>query len=50
MATGSEAPWRGRRTTRTSWQKYLPPNCGAPMPIFCVSSKTFSSSSLSRKP
>ena len=31
MATGSEAPWRGRRTTRTSWQKYLPPNW-APMP------------------
>ena len=28
------------RTTRTSWQKYLPPNC-APMPIFCVSSSTW---------
>ena len=29
------------RTTRTSWQKYLPPNC-APMPIwFCVSLWTF---------
>ena len=33
---GSEAPWRGRRMTRTSWQKYLPPNC-APTPIGCVS-------------
>mmetsp|Transcript_39369 Transcript_39369/g.80647 ORF Transcript_39369/g.80647 Transcript_39369/m.80647 type:complete len:249 (-) Transcript_39369:568-1314(-) len=31
--TGHEAPCLGRRTTRTSWQKYLPPNC-APMPIF----------------
>ena len=31
MATGHEAPWRGRRITRTSWQKYLPPNW-APMP------------------
>ena len=28
---GSEAPWRGSRMTRTSWQKYLPPNC-APTP------------------
>ena len=26
IATGQEAPCRGRRTTRTSWQKYLPPN------------------------
>ena len=33
---GSEAPWRGRRMTRTSWQKYLPPNC-APTPICWVS-------------
>ena len=31
IATGQDAPWRGSRTTRTSWQKYLPPNC-APMP------------------
>ena len=31
MPTGQEAPWRGRRTTRMSWAKYLPPNC-APMP------------------
>ena len=31
MPTGSDAPWRGSRMTRTSWQKYLPPNC-APMP------------------
>jgi hypothetical protein len=30
MPTGHDAPWRGRRITRTSWQKYLPPNC-APM-------------------
>ena len=29
--SGSDAPWRGSRITRTSWQKYLPPNC-APMP------------------
>ncbi len=29
---GRLAPWRGRRMTRTSWQKYLPPNC-APMPV-----------------
>ena len=31
---GHEAPWRGKRITRTSWQKYLPPNC-APMPVCC---------------
>ena len=31
MPTGQEAPWRGSRITRTSWQKYLPPNW-APMP------------------
>ena len=31
MPTGSDAPCRGSRITRTSWQKYLPPNC-APMP------------------
>ena len=31
IATGHEAPWRGSRITRTSWQKYLPPNC-APIP------------------
>ena len=30
-ARGRDAPWRGRRTTRTSWQKDLPPNC-APLP------------------
>ena len=34
MATGHEAPWRGSRMTRTSWQKYLPPNW-APMPKPC---------------
>ena len=32
MPTGQLAPWRGRRMTRTSWQKYLPPNW-APMPM-----------------
>ena len=32
IATGHDAPWRGSRITRTSWQKYLPPNC-APMPV-----------------
>ena len=32
IATGQDAPCRGSRITRTSWQKYLPPNC-APMPI-----------------
>ena len=37
-ATGHEAPCRGSRTTRTSWQKYLPPNC-APIPKLCVSSE-----------
>jgi hypothetical protein len=36
MPTGQLAPWRGRRMTRTSWQKYLPPNW-APMPISWVS-------------
>ena len=49
IATGQDAPWRGSRTTRTSWQKYLPPNC-APIPNDWVSSKTFSSSSTSRMP
>ena len=49
IATGHEAPWRGSRTTRTSWQKYFPPNC-APIPNDCVSWKTSSSSSRSRNP
>ena len=49
MATGQEAPCRGSRITRTSWQKYLPPNC-APMPIFRVISRTSASSPVSRKP
>ncbi len=48
MATGHEAPWRGMRTTRTSWQKYLPPNW-APMPNAWVSFSTSPSSSRSRK-
>ena len=45
---GSEAPWRGRRITRTSWQKYLPPNW-APTPRSCVSFRISASSSRSRK-
>ena len=49
MATGQDAPWRGRRMTRTSWQKYLPPNW-APMPKPWVSASTSASSSRSRKP
>ena len=40
MPTGQLAPWRGRRMTRTSSAKYLPPNC-APMPLCCASSRTF---------
>ena len=48
-ATGHEAPCRGSRTTRTSWQKYLPPNC-APIPNDWVSLKTSSSSATSRNP
>eukprot|EP00732_Lithocolla_globosa_P001572 Lithocolla_globosa_v1_NODE_804_length_3254_cov_7.646765.p4 type:complete len:120 gc:universal NODE_804_length_3254_cov_7.646765:1981-2340(+) len=32
MPTGHDAPCRGKRITRTSWQKYLPPNW-APMPV-----------------
>lgn len=49
IATGQEAPCRGKRTTLTSWQKYLPPNC-APMPSFLVNSSTCCSSFVSRKP
>ena len=48
LPMGSEAPWRGRRMTRTSWQKYLPPNC-APTPKDCVSLWTSSSIARSRK-
>ena len=47
MPTGHDAPWRGSRITRTSWQKYLPPNC-APMPFLRVMSSTCCSSSRSR--
>ena len=47
MPTGSDAPCRGSRITRTSWQKYLPPNC-APMPSVRDSSSTFCSISRSR--
>ena len=49
MATGQEAPWRGRRMTRTSWQKYFPPNC-APMPNSRVICSTSASISRSRNP
>ena len=49
IATGQDAPCRGSLITRTSWQKYLPPNC-APIPIFLVMSRTVCSSSTSRKP
>lgn len=49
IATGQDAPCRGNRTTRTSWQKYRPPNW-APMPKLRVSSSTSASSSRSRKP
>ena len=48
MPTGQDAPWRGSLTTRTSWQKYLPPNC-APMPMSRVNCRIFSSHSVSRK-
>ena len=49
IPTGLEAPWRGRRTTRTSWQKYLPPNW-APIPKARVSSRMRCSHSRSRNP
>ena len=49
IATGQDAPCRGSRITRTSWQKYLPPNW-APMPVRRVISRTCCSSSRSRKP
>mmetsp|Transcript_12050 Transcript_12050/g.39433 ORF Transcript_12050/g.39433 Transcript_12050/m.39433 type:complete len:251 (-) Transcript_12050:652-1404(-) len=45
--TGHDAPWRGSRTTRTSWQKYLPPNC-APTPRSRVSWSTLASQASSR--
>ena len=48
MPTGHEAPCRGMRTTRTSWQKYFPPNC-APMPISWLIFSTLASMSRSRK-
>src|SRR5579863_8264270 len=49
MATGHNAPCLGSLMTRTSWQKYLPPNC-APIPIRRVIPSTCSSSSASRNP
>ena len=49
IATGQDAPCRGSRITRTSWQKYLPPNW-APMPARRVISSTSCSSSTSRNP
>ena len=45
---GSDAPCRGSRITRTSWQKYLPPNC-APTPSDCVIFSTSCSIARSRK-
>src|SRR3546814_5171831 len=48
MPIGQLAPWRGNRMTRTSWQKYLPPNC-APMPISRVICRIRCSHSRSRK-
>ena len=45
---GQLAPWRGRRTTRISWAKYLPPNC-APKPMLCASRSSSFSNSTSRK-
>ena len=45
---GQLAPWRGMRITRTSSAKFAPPNC-APIPNLRVSSKSFFSSSMSRK-
>src|SRR3990170_4359759 len=47
IPTGQEAPWRGRRMTRTSRAKYFPPNC-APYPDFCAALRSFSSISTSR--
>ena len=47
MPIGQEAPWRGRRTTRASSAKYLPPNC-APIPVLRAASTTCASSSRSR--
>ena len=48
IATGQLAPWRGRRMTRTSRAKYLPPNW-APMPVARASWSTCSSIARSRK-
>ena len=48
MPTGQLAPWRGRRTMRTSSAKYLPPNW-APTFDCCASLSTFASISRSRK-
>ena len=48
MPIGQEAPWRGRRTTRTSRAKYFPPNW-APMPVLRAASRSCASSSTSRK-
>ncbi len=49
IATGQDAPCRGSRITRTSWQKYLPPNW-APMPKPWVRARMSCSSSRSRNP
>mmetsp|Transcript_98253 Transcript_98253/g.273297 ORF Transcript_98253/g.273297 Transcript_98253/m.273297 type:complete len:203 (+) Transcript_98253:595-1203(+) len=47
MPTGQEAPCRGIRMTRTSWTKYLPPNC-APIPKPWHIVRIFSSHLVSR--
>ncbi len=44
---GHDAPWRGRRITRMSWAKYLPPNC-APRPSSSAAFLRVASSSMSR--
>ncbi|MPM41058.1 hypothetical protein SDC9_87707 [bioreactor metagenome] len=47
IPTGHDAPWRGKRITRTSCVKYFPPNC-APSPNFSEAIFSFSSISRSR--
>src|SRR5260221_568904 len=49
IATGHEAPCLGSLIARTSWQKYLPPNC-APIPAFLVISSTTCASPRSSSP
>lgn len=49
IAIGQEPPWRGKRITRISWAKYLPPNC-APMPNSRLALSNSASSAVSRTP